>query len=133
MVPRLGQDQLDCYPQEEKAADQFQIGNVEEVDDEQGEDDAQDHRRDGAKDDAPAALPLGERATGKRDDQRIVAAQQDIDPNDLGEGDPEGVVGNGHRRLDASSLAAEGRIPGSRTLAPVFDSIQYLKYHRSKE
>ena len=48
----------------------------------------------GTENHAPEPLPWLEAAAGHGDDQRIVAGQQDVDPDDLGQVHPELGVGD---------------------------------------
>jgi hypothetical protein len=85
------------------------------MDDEHCEDDAEDDCRQGAEDDSPALLMLGQRAAGEGDDNGVVAAQQDIDPDDLEQGDPElGVEDQGQRVLLGWIVRLNGRCGAAR-------------------
>ncbi len=67
-------------------------GNLEHVLQTDREDDAQGDGGGGAEDDAPNPLPARQRATGQRDDDGVVAGEQDIDPDDLEDLDPHRAV-----------------------------------------
>ena len=75
--------QLDGDPQQQEATDQSQPGQLEHVGEDDGEEDAQADGRAGAKDDAPEALLGRQPSAGQRDDDGIVAGEQDVDPDDL--------------------------------------------------
>jgi hypothetical protein len=86
----IGDQQLGGNYQQRQAADQLQVRQLHQRRDDASEDDAQDHGGAGAEDHAPQALTRLQPATGQRDHQRIVAGEQNIDPDDLTDGDPEG-------------------------------------------
>src|SRR3954469_11123805 len=52
------------------------------------------HRRACTEDHAPQRMPRLEAAAGERDHQRIVAGQENVDPDDLADRDPEGRFGH---------------------------------------
>ena len=70
----------------------FSHGKLEHVLQDDGEDDAQQHRGAGAEDDAPHALRGGSAAAGQRDDDGVVAGQKDVDPDDLEDLDADRTV-----------------------------------------
>ncbi len=92
----LGEQQLDADPQQQRGADQLEVGQAQQLD----RDDRQhDPHRDGraAAPQHRLLLLLGrQRARGQRDHDRVVAGQHDVDADDLEEGDPEGRIGKGH-------------------------------------
>ncbi len=71
------------------AADDLEIGQRQQRRDEHREDDAQQHRHAGAQHHAPHPLTVGQSAARHRDDHRVIAREQDVDPHDLEERDPE--------------------------------------------
>ena len=78
-----------CDHRQRDAADQLQIRQRHQGHDDAGEHDQQDHRDPGADHHAPQSLPPMKSAAGHRDDQRIVAGQQHVDPDDLANRQPE--------------------------------------------
>ncbi len=87
-----------------QSADQLQIRQLHQADDDAGEDDAQNNGGAGAEDHAPQALPRRQSTAGERDHQRVVAGEQDVDPDDLADGDPKD-----RRRHLVLELGKEGR------------------------
>ncbi|GJE41889.1 hypothetical protein AEGHOMDF_1059 [Methylobacterium soli] len=79
----LAPHQLDRDVQQDEPAHHLQQRHREQVGDDEREDDAQQSRRQRAHEDADAPLPLGQAATGQRDHDRVVARQDDVDPDDL--------------------------------------------------
>ena len=68
---------------ERDAADDLEIRQRHQRGDDDGEDDAQQHGDAGAEDHAPDALTRRQAAAGHRDDDGVVARQQDVDPADF--------------------------------------------------
>ena len=68
----------------------FRIRQLHQGGDDAGEDDAQDHGSRRAEDHAPQPLARRQPAARQRDHQRVVAGQQDVDPDDLADRHPEG-------------------------------------------
>lgn len=85
----LRHDQLDADPQQQQAADQLQVGEGHQLDDEDREDDPEDDRTGGSREDRLVAILLRQIARSQRDHDRIVAGEDDIDADDLAERGPE--------------------------------------------
>src|SRR3990172_1234387 len=84
---------LDGDPEEQQAARQLQPGHVEQELHQHGEDNAQNDGSAGAEQDADAALARRQIAAGKGDHDGIVARQDNIDADDLDDGDGgQGVI-----------------------------------------
>jgi hypothetical protein len=86
----LALDKLEGDPEQEQAADDSKERNAQEFRNEEGENDAKADRRARAEHDAELALVLRKRATGHGDNNRIIAGEKDIDPNDLKERNEKG-------------------------------------------
>ena len=71
------------------SADELQEGQRQQCHREGDQDDAQDDGTRRAPDDALLALLGRQLAAGQRDHDRVVAAQQDVDDDDLAQGHPE--------------------------------------------
>src|SRR6266542_2291138 len=82
-------DELDPDPQQQRPADQPEPGICEEAHREEREHDPEHDRAEHAPEDALPPLPLRQVAAGKRDDDRVVAGQQDVDEDDLDDCKPE--------------------------------------------
>src|SRR5439155_18184715 len=76
-------DQFDTDPEQQRAPDQLEPGISEQAHREEREHDPQRDRAEHAPEDALAPLTLPQVPTGKRDDDRVVARQQNVDENDL--------------------------------------------------
>ena len=107
-------DQLDADPQQHQPADQLEQGHVQQRDCDSDQDHAQHDRARAAPQDAEAPLLRGQVAAGQRNQQRIVTTEQDVDHDDLADGDPveigEPLERFGHRApLCASARRAQAR------------------------
>ncbi|CFM95151.1 Uncharacterised protein [Bordetella pertussis] len=80
--------QLDAYPDQQQAAQGLEKRNVEQDQREGDQQHAQQHRAGRAPQDALDALPVRQVATGQRDHDGVIAAEQDVDQNDLEYGAP---------------------------------------------
>ena len=89
LVLVLRHQQLCRDHDQREAADQLEVGQLHQARDDAGEDDAQQHGGAGAEDHAPQPMPRLQPAAGQRDHQRVVAGQQDVDPDDLADRNPE--------------------------------------------
>ena len=79
-----------CRDHEQRqATDQLEVRQLHQRHDDAGEDDAQQNGDAGAQDHAPEPLARLQPTACHRDDQRVVARQQHVDPHDLAERDPE--------------------------------------------
>jgi len=85
----LGDQKPGGDDEQREAASQFQIGQHHQRRDDAGKHDQQHHRDAGTDHHAPQPLPRLQTAAGHRDDQRIVAGQQHVDPDDLADREPE--------------------------------------------
>ena len=83
-------DQLDGNPGKQQAADQFDIGQGQELHDHQRENNAQGNGGTGPQQNAGLALVLGQATAGERNDNRIIARQKQIDPDDLSDFQQQG-------------------------------------------
>ena len=86
----LALHQLDADPQQQNAAHELQEGDGQQQVDDQDEDDSQQDRAAAADQDGRPLVPLFQIAARQRDDQRVVARQDDVHQNDLGQTAPEG-------------------------------------------
>src|SRR3546814_15596688 len=68
------------------------VGHGQQKDDEDREDDPQHDGRACTADDAPLLLVRRERAAGEGDDHGVIAAQEDVDPDDLQERNKELLI-----------------------------------------
>src|SRR5262249_9112765 len=75
--------QLDGNVEQQHAAYEPQIGQLQHELQTDGEDDAKQYGRGRAKNNAQRALPSRQRAAGERDDNGVVAGEQDVDPDDF--------------------------------------------------
>ena len=91
-----------------EAPDQLEVGQLHQRRNDARKDDAEDDRGRRAKDHAPETLLRRQPTTGKRNHQRVVAGQQNIDPDDLADGEPES------RMLHLASKFGEDRRDGDR-------------------
>ena len=82
-------NQLDADPEEERRADKPEPRVHEQAHREEREQDAQPDRAEHAPEDSIPPLPLRQVAAGQRDHDRVVAREEDVDENDLGNRDPE--------------------------------------------
>jgi hypothetical protein len=71
------------------SADQLQVRYRQQRQREEDQDHAQHDRAGRSPQDALGALLVRQLAASERDDHRVVAAQQDVDHDDLADGDPE--------------------------------------------
>ncbi len=85
----VGCEQLDADPHQQNGTDQFDERHGQQRHRERDEDDAQDDGAEGAPDDAFGALCRWQLAARQRDHNRVVATQQNVDKDDLSQGDPE--------------------------------------------
>ena len=116
---------LGCDHRQRNAADQLQIGQRHQRRDDAGERDQQDHRDAGADHHAPQALPRMQPAARHRDDQRIVAGQQHVDPDDLANREPE-------RRLLQVGLKLRKKRPDIRGIKDLQQPIHSLSPWRNR-
>ena len=79
----LGHDELHRDPEQQHAADELEPGVAHRLRDDEGEQHAQQHRDAGAQDHAPEPLPRRQHAAGERDDDGVVAGENDVDADDL--------------------------------------------------
>src|SRR5215472_17454894 len=100
----LGDEKLGCNIQESRAVDQLEIGQQHQRCENDGEDDAQQCRQAGASNQTPTLLLLRQAAARHGDDDGVVAGQQDINENDLADGQPKCRV---------TELIDPGRKPGA--------------------
>ena len=70
--------------------DQFEPGQLQQLRRDQRQGDPHHDRRTRSDEDRLLLLLGRQRAGGQRDDDRVVAGQQDVDPDDLAKGQPEG-------------------------------------------
>ena len=82
-------DELDRDIKQEGAAHQLQIRIGHCLGDNERENDAQQHGNAGSQDHAPQPLLWRQRQTSHRDDDSVVAGQDDIHEDDLQDCDPE--------------------------------------------
>ena len=82
-------DELDRHPEQQRAADELEVRVGHRLRDDEREQHAQQHRDAGAEDHAPQPLPRRQRHAGHRDDDGVVAGQDDVDADDLQHRDPE--------------------------------------------
>ena len=75
--------ELDRDPQQQQSAEYFEELDLQQLRDDERENDPQRDGRAGAEYDADLALLGRQGPARKRDDHRIVAGQQQIDPDDL--------------------------------------------------
>ena len=85
-------EELDGDPADEQPAEQLDIGRAQQLRHEEGRDDPQQHRGPGAEQDAAAALLARERPHRHRDDDRVVAGEDQVDQDDARERRKEGRV-----------------------------------------
>ena len=81
---KLGRDD-----QQRNSTRQLQVGQRHQRHDDAGERDQEHHGDAGADRHAPQAMPAVQAAAGHRDDERVVAGQQHVDPDDLANRKPE--------------------------------------------
>ncbi len=89
LVDALGDEELGSDIDQRQTTDQFEIRQQHELPDDAGENQAQQHRDAGADHQAPEALALRQIPARHRNDDGVVARQQDIDENDLQHRGPE--------------------------------------------
>src|SRR6266513_1048577 len=85
----LRDQQLHRDPEQERAAQELEVGKLQQLDRDDGEHDAQHHRRTRTPDDRLILLVPRQRARGERDHDGVVAGQDDVDPDDGSEAEPE--------------------------------------------
>src|SRR5579872_109439 len=85
----FGHQQLGGNHKQRQTADQLQIRQRHQRGHDAREDDQEHHGDAGTDDHAPEPVPAVQAATGHRNYQRIVAGQQDVDPDDLANRQPE--------------------------------------------
>jgi hypothetical protein len=86
-------------------ADDLEVGDGQQREGEEDQHHAQPDGAGGAPQDALGALVRRQLAAGQRDDHGVVAAQQDVDHDDLADGDPE---------LGVHELIHRNGFPGGR-------------------
>jgi len=74
--------QFDGDIEDEQAANQFDELDQQQLRSEKGEADAQNHGESGTEHDADLLFPLGETLDSERDDDGVIACQQQVDQND---------------------------------------------------
>ena len=92
----LAAQKLNGDPQKENATDQLHIGHRHQRGDEPREDDAEADGDERAERDTPGALPGWQLAACERDDDGVIARQQEVDPDDLQYGEPKTWIVHGH-------------------------------------
>src|SRR5262245_17744095 len=92
----LTAQQFDCDPEKQNTADKLDIRNGHQLRDDAGEYDPQGDGNQRAEHNAPHALARRQLAAGKRDDHGVVAGEQNVDPDDLYDGEPEARIFDGH-------------------------------------
>src|SRR5882762_2390364 len=85
----LGNQQLHRDPEQQRAADELEVGKLQQLDRDDGEHDAQHHRRCGSPDDRLLLLVRRQGARRQSDHDGVVAGQDDVDPDDRPEPEPE--------------------------------------------
>jgi hypothetical protein len=85
----VGRDQLDADPHQQQGADDLQEGQRQQRQREEDQDHAQHDGAYRAPDDALGALGWRQLAARQCDDDGVVTAQQNVDHDDLTDGDPE--------------------------------------------
>jgi len=83
-------DEFPANPEQEKTADQLEIGDLHKLIDDQNEDHPEQDGAAGADHDGRELVLLLEIAAGQRDNERVVAGKNDIDEYDLRQTGPEG-------------------------------------------
>jgi hypothetical protein len=112
----VGQQQLHADPEQQHRADDLQVRVVQQLDGEQRQHDAQHDRRRTAEEHGLLALAIRQAARGQRDHHRVVTRQQDVDPDDLAQGHPEGGVGDVFHAISSQpSLGGDRRLPVAAT------------------
>ena len=84
--------QLDRDPQQQQGTARLEQRQLEQLGRQDGERHAHCHRRAAAPHDGLLALLRVQPPRGQRDDHRVVAREHDVDPDDLDQRDPEGVI-----------------------------------------
>ena len=116
----LVDQKLDRDPQQQDAADQFQKGQIQQVRHDRRENHAQADGGARAKPDAKPPLFGGQRPACQRDDHRVVAGQQQIDPDDFGDGEQGGRIRCHRKSLTRlARLVERSRAPEPRAIAPL--------------
>ena len=118
--PRLRLHELDGDPDEQDAAHQLQERHLEQVHDDAEEEQSQQHRAGRPPHLAQHALAPRQGAHGQRDDERVVARQQQIQVADLEEREPEPGIRQriGHPLPSALDVRRSPSSPGRRPWRP---------------
>ena len=85
----LRQQQLDADPQQQRRADELEVGQRQQLDRDDRQHDPHDDRGAAAPQDGLLLLLGRQRARRERDHHRVVAGQDDVDADDLQQRDPE--------------------------------------------
>ena len=85
----LRQQQLDADPHQQHGSDKFQVRDGQQSQGEEDQDNTQDYGAGRAPEDAEHPLLGRQLAAGQGDDYRIVAAQKDVNHDDLADCQPE--------------------------------------------
>ena len=83
------QQQLDPDPQQQESANDLQVWELEQLQGKEDQNYAKRNRAEHAPENGLRTLLGGQPARSQRDYHRIVTAEQDIDGDDLADGDPE--------------------------------------------
>ena len=89
VVIGIGGQQFHTNPDEQKRAHKFEERNRQQCERKKDQDDPQDDGTCCAPQDALSALVLGQLTASQGDHDGVVAAQQDVDHDDLGDSNPE--------------------------------------------
>ncbi|MDT4879617.1 hypothetical protein FQZ97_1153100 [compost metagenome] len=89
MTVVVRRQQLDADPHQQHRARELEERHVEQRHRKDDQDHAQDDGAGGAPDDPLGALRGRQLAAGQRDHDGVVAAEQDVDDDDLAQRDPE--------------------------------------------
>ncbi|MOA33949.1 hypothetical protein D3C78_1552890 [compost metagenome] len=87
----LRQQQLDPDPQQQRRTRQLEERQGQQLHGEEQQDNSQQDGPRHAADYGPAPLRFGQVPAGQRDHDRVVAAEQDVDGDDLQHRQPEGA------------------------------------------
>ncbi len=82
-------EELHGDPEDEEPPDELQVGGLQELGREEGENDPQEDRGAGADQDSLLALLAGKRAHRHGDDHGIVPGEDEVDEDDAQEGGDE--------------------------------------------
>jgi len=102
----LGQQQLDADPQQQHAANDLDVRQRHQQCGARREERHQDDDAACADDERLPLLASGQRTARERDDERVVAAQHDVDDGDLEERAPGFGIGEG-RQHEHSDIGKE--------------------------